>query len=451
MPYRSVAFLLYFLGSSAGTLVFPMVGVVCYIILYHVFPLTTWWGKSLEFLNIRYSFTIGACLLIGTVLNLNKLRFGRNLIHPVEWGILFILFTMVLSGVTGTAWDDDTYFVLDKMLKVFLFTFMLSHIVVTRERIWIITVLLTVMAWYLGHEAHIAPKGSFNKGRLNGIGGPDFRESAGLAIHLFALLPFVLIVFRQKKIWLKGLAFFAGCYAINAILLCRARSAFLGGMAAALMAIWYCPRKYRRWVLTLLVIGSIGGIKLSDDWFWQRMVTIFTSAEERDDSARNRFIIWAAAREMIKEHPQGVGVGHFAHEIRKYDPENLPKERDAHNTFLLCFAETGVLGFCAYGGTIIVAWITLGRLNRRIRRELPEPELYQWLIMANRLSLIIYFVAGLFVSRYYTEGFWWFLVMPVCLSRCVENEIRDEVRDQAAIHVALERWLVQGGLPQLAR
>jgi hypothetical protein len=53
MPLRSLAFLGYFFGSSMLTLAFPMAGVVCYIVLYHIYPQTTWWGLALEPLGLR--------------------------------------------------------------------------------------------------------------------------------------------------------------------------------------------------------------------------------------------------------------------------------------------------------------------------------------------------------------------------------------------------------------
>lgn len=450
MPLRSIAFLMYFLGSSAGTLAYPIIGVVCYIVLYHVFPQTTWWGAHLNFLGLRYSFIIGLCLLIGTVLNLGRLRFGRQFIHPVEWGILLVFVAMLLSGVTGVTWDHRTLYILDKMTKVFLFTFLLSHVVVTRRRMWIVLLTLTAMVLYLGHEAHIAPPGSFEKGRLNGIGGPDFRMSAGLAIHLFALLPFVAIVFIQKSLWLKTFAFFAGCYGVNAILLCRARSAFVAGMIAIIMAIWYSPARYRRWIIAVLILGSIGGVHLSDDLFWKRMVTIFTSAEERDESAQSRFIIWNAAWEMFKERPMGVGIGQFEEQTRKFDPETFPIRRDAHSTFVLCLVETGIPGILAFLTVLGLAWMTLRHVDQRARSSLADPDFYELLVFANRLALLVYLLSGLFVSRFYTEGFWWFVIMPVCLARCVENEARDEARVTAAIQGELEKWLARDDAPQLA-
>jgi len=445
MPLRSITFLIYFCGSCGTAIAFPMAGVICYVVLYHVYPQKTWWGPHLDFLGIRYSFVCGLCLLIGTTLNLNRLRFGRQFFHPIEWMCLALLLCMVLSTATGLEWTHRTEVFLDKMAKVFLFSLMMSHVVVTRQRIWQLTIVFTLLALYLGHEAKIAPQGSFLDNRLDGIGGPDFRESAGLAIHLFALMPFIAIVFRQKRLWLKGLAFFAACYSVNAILLCRARSAFLAGMIVGVLAIWYIPRRHRRWVIMVLVLAAIGGIILSDNWFWERMITIFSSGEEREASATIRLGIWRGAWEMLKEYPCGIGIGHFREQIGHYVDDPFLAGRDAHSSFVICVTELGFPGLAVYLGTLALAWGTLSRLNKRIRARLPNPDLFELLVFANRMALLVYAISGLFVSRFYTEGAWWFVVLPVCLKRAVENEIRAEAREELKVRRLVPDLVVQQG------
>lgn len=442
MPLRSIVFMLYFCGSCTASLMVPMIGVVCYIVLYHVYPQTTWWGAALEPLGIRYSFICGVCLLVGTLLNLNRLRFGRHFVSGVEWGFTAFIFAVLVSSVMAEEWTPRSEFALDKILKVFLFVFMLSHVVVTRRRLWQLTLVFTLLALYLGYEAKNAPISAFEQNRLDGLGGPDFHESAALAIHLFALLPFVAVVFRQRSWGLKLLAFLAAGFSVNAILLCRARTAFVAGVIAGTLALWYIPKRHRRWAVSLLLIGLCGGVFLSDSYFRERMVTIFSSAEERDKSAHHRVLIWESAWRMIQGRPMGVGIGRFEFEIGHYAPPEVfivagTARRDAHNTYILCAAELGVVGLLAFLSIVGLAWWTLGRLGRRVR-SLEDPDLLELMIFANRLSLLVYLVAGLFVSRLYTEGMWIFLTLPVCLDRAVYNEIRQ----QAAASVVVE-------LPQL--
>lgn len=84
MPLRSVAFLLYFVGSSGAALIWPMVGLICYVVLYHVYPQTTWWGKALEPLDLRYTFICGSCLVVGALVSAGRTRVPRPIIHPIE-------------------------------------------------------------------------------------------------------------------------------------------------------------------------------------------------------------------------------------------------------------------------------------------------------------------------------------------------------------------------------
>jgi putative inorganic carbon (hco3(-)) transporter len=458
MPLRSIAFILYFFGSATATFVAPMAGVLCYITLYHVYPETTWWGKYLDPFGIRWAFVIALCLVIGTAINHKRLRLGRYLVHPIEWGLLMVFCTMLLSALAGVGWDHRTSFVIDKMAKVFLFAFTMSHVVVSRRHVWHLTVLLAVMSLYLGHEARVAPPGAFSESRLNGIGGPDFREATGLAIHLLALLPFAAILLLHKAWRFRLLAFLAIAYSINAVVLCRARSAFVAGVLAGITALWYVPRRHRGWVVAMLALGAVGSYKLSDQWFWERMKTIASSPEDREVSSAARLVIWGAAWEMIKDRPLGVGVGQFERYVNRYATlqtrtaygnkatESLNMiARDAHNSFVLCVAETGFLGLAAFVATLALSWRTLSRLDRRVRDHLSDPGFFRMIIFANRMALLVYLIAGMFVSRFYTEGFWWLIILPVCLKRAVENEIRQEVQDVATVRSCLQQWMDRGG------
>jgi O-antigen ligase len=424
VPLRTLTFLAFFLGSTAATFVYPMAGVVCYLVLYHVYPQTTWWGKSIAGFGSRYALICGACLLVGTFLNLNRLKFGRRFLLPVEWGLLLVFLAILLSTATGMGWDARTVEFLDKMAKVFLFALLMTHVATTPRALWQIVVTLVVMALYLGHEAHVAPKGAFTDNRLNGIGGPDFQDSNGLSIHLCALIPFLVVLFRQQAWGWKVLAFLAAGYTANAILLCRTRSVAIAGAIAALLSIVYIPRRHRRWAAMALCLALAGVTYLSDDWYWKRVSTLFTSSEERDESVSTRLIIWSGAWEMIKDHPLGVGVGHFQRQIGRYTGEQGIVKRDAHNSYLLCAAEIGLPGLAAYLATLGLAWATLNRAARRLRASLADADRLELIIFANRIGLIVYMVAGFFSSRFYTEGQWILIAMTACIARTVENELR---------------------------
>jgi O-antigen ligase len=180
------------------------------------------------------------------------------------------------------------------------------------------------------------------------------------------------------------------------------------------------------------------------------MTTIFSSAEERDSSSQGRLEIWAAAWEMVKQNPWGVGIGHFMQEIGHYTDNPDLMYRDAHNTYILCLGELGFFGLLAFLGILGSAWVTLSRVSRRVKQHLTDPDTFEMLVFANRLALIVFMVSGMFVSRLYTEGFWWLILLPVCISRAVENEIRVEVQEDVLLARQVKELCRRGDLPEMA-
>jgi O-antigen ligase len=61
-----------------------------------------------------------------------------------------------------------------------------------------------------------------------------------------------------------------------------------------------------------------------------------------DESTESRFIIWAAAGQLIAERPWGIGLNHFKREIGTYAPRYA--NMDAHNNYVLITTEAGYLG-----------------------------------------------------------------------------------------------------------
>ena len=81
-----------------------------------------------------------------------------------------------------------------------------------------------------------------------------------------------------------------------------------------------------------------------------------------DPSTASRFTIWNGTLEMLRDHPNGVGLGRFNDHIGNYTNY---AGKDAHNGFLLTLAECGPLGLLAL---LWVFW-RLWRLARWLRRS----------------------------------------------------------------------------------
>lgn len=66
-----------------------------------------------------------------------------------------------------------------------------------------------------------------------------------------------------------------------------------------------------------------------------------------EDSAESRYVIWAAALDIIREHPEGIGLNQFKRVVDPYMPSWVIA-RDAQNQYLLIAAEAGIIGLVAF-------------------------------------------------------------------------------------------------------
>jgi len=90
--------------------------------------------------------------------------------------------------------------------------------------------------------------------------------------------------------------------------------------------------------------------------------------EEVDTSTASRWEIWAAAMNMWRDHPLGVGFHKFSYEIGDYSSEY--KGYDAHNFYVLTLAESGPLGLV----TLLLLMGGAFRLAGFVRRNLPRDD-----------------------------------------------------------------------------
>jgi len=154
------------------------------------------------------------------------------------------------------------------------------------------------------------------------------------------------------------------------------------------------------------------------------MEKIDTDTSRIDTSTRHRLRAWEVAIQMVSDRPLGVGEGSFKTYIGEYDPEMVGK--DTHNTFLRCLAELGIQGAFVLFLLIGNAFYILFKLKKDVKR-LPNKKDFLWHIYAIKIALIMYIVAGMFITHTYIEEFYWLLMYPVFLERAVENELKQQI------------------------
>ncbi len=427
-PLKTCLFFVAFVCACGLSLVFPIVGIVNYMLVYQLHPGKMWWGQPLDDLGIRYSMTAAMCLVLGMLLSGGRVPKSKTLLG--SWLLLVLFFTGIVlwSFALNPGNTDYGAILADKMVKMAIFLICLVRMGSVRGNFKVLLWTFVAGTIVIGYDALGAPQDDFADGRLNFVGGPDFRESSGLAVHMAAMVPLIGVVFMvtKPKQW-RAVAALSGILAVNTIVLCRTRSAFVGLLAGGAIALMMVPRGWRLKTYSAIIVGCIGAFSLADQHFWDRMTTIMRPDDYASDGAiQSRIELWTVAREMFLDHPFGVGVGRFKDYAHLYNTGDYlyafeEPGRVAHNSYLLCITELGIHGFAVF---VLIICIVLLKLRRcfQLAIESEDPHTSRLLAYGCFLSVIIYLTSAAFTDRLYTESFWWVLALPVCLERALATE-----------------------------
>jgi len=421
--------------SCGVSLYNPLVGAAAYMMIYQLSPEAQWWGKPLMGLGIRYSLWAAMAMVAGMITQLGTRR-SRSL-RPMFalWEILTVV--IVLIAVAGYLVHEVVYpvqtVIMDKFWKMLFFVLCFTRLVTTRRHLLVVAWVLVVGSLLLGHKAYDTPASEFVSGRLTSVGGPDFCDSSGFAAHMAAMLPLIGATFLvTRRWWLRLIPMIAGAFTVNAIILCRTRSAFVALIVGAATAVVMAPRSWRWKMYPLVIVGAVGAYSLMDDYFVNRMRTMQTAEQRENDAAITlRHDIWRAGIQMIRDNPLGIGIGNFTRRIGEWDP--LVRWRSAHNTFLVCAAELGIPGLIVF---VLLVGLSLGQLHLvyRAADATHDPAGMRMWVYASLLSMVMYMTAGQFTEKFYSESLWWVLALPTCLRRIALGE------RQAAATVADAPW-----------
>jgi O-antigen ligase len=430
LPFTTALFALAYLVGCIGTLRYPIIGIIAYLMIYFTYPEMAWWSQPVAWMGQRYCFVLSAFLGVGFFLNWNRGKWGRSFWHSQEFLFLALVGIMWISTVTGVAPCTTSQKHLDKMTKVAIFLMLTTHIV-TDLRSYRLTVwALIIGTLYLGYSSFTAGPSSFVDGRLNNVGGPDFDRAPELGVHFVAMLPLIGTAFIASRRYVtQGLLVVTAGLAMNGLVLTRTRSAMTALIAGMLWAVVTVPRRWRGRLIGIGFVGLIGAYSLTDDGFWERMATIPSTIVAESGEVRNeqgvvitagRIPTWKAAWAMWLDYPLGVGIGNFTRMIANYPPANF--EIDAHNTFVLCFGELGIFGIALFLVIIVRTFSSIRSLRRTIAKH-PELKDVGFSLFGLETAIITFMVGGLTVSRFYCEMFWFVMMLPVCLERALANEL----------------------------
>jgi len=141
----------------------------------------------------------------------------------------------------------------------------------------------------------------------------------------------------------------------------------------------------------MMALGVTGGREISAD----------------EESAEGRLDAWHAGIEMLRSHPlTGVGYGGFAeHHVRA-----------AHNSYVHCFSELGLLGYFCWIGLLVITHTRLAALGRLEETDEDSKFIVTW-ATSLRFSLYGFLAGAFFLSRTYTPTLYILIALAMALDQ----------------------------------
>jgi putative inorganic carbon (HCO3(-)) transporter len=173
-----------------------------------------------------------------------------------------------------------------------------------------------------------------------------------------------------------------------------------GGAVAMVIVLWRFASRRVGALPALVVLATLGLGVMARDYGGRALST------DLDESASERIVAWTEGFEMLKESPiLGVGYGGFS------DHHTLT----AHNSLVLCFAETGLVGCFFWVGLIVVTLLELHGLTNLPGTERFDEMARQW-AEGLQLALIGLLVAAFFLSRTFVPTLYLILGLAAALA-----------------------------------
>ena len=314
---------------------------------------------------------------------------------PQHLFVLWFYAALVVSQVARMrlhgAFEASLYFV-----PTVVMYFLIVELVTTPRRIKIVFITLVHLTLALavqGLVMHVTGKGlggqEAYEGRIQAVG--IFSDPNDLALIINTVLPLTILwVLQSRNLLIKIYAFVVSIVFVYAVFLTASRG---GLLCLGLMAILMFQRRFGK----IVGVGAGLAVMAALVVLGPRMNTI--SPEEA--SSYGRLEAWVLGMQLFKGSPLfGVGFGNFM----EYH------FRTAHNSFVLCAAELGLVGLYPW---LMLTYISL-KNTRFVEKELRAAgegnfAMYAY---AAEMALIMFVTGALLLSRTYHPSL--FILFGLC-------------------------------------
>ncbi len=371
----------------------PFLGALLLVILYFFRP--DIWNAPI-FIQ-RYVFWLTLAVFLGWLFRRKeRIIFSLNIKLS-----LILLGLMVLSSFTAVASSTISFQDNIKVLKIFVFMFLLINLLTSYKRINI--TMWIIMIGVLYYVKVILVKyfiyGAASEGiRVN---APGLGQSGGanyLAMMLCMTFPFLFCKLMEGEKKEKIVSLIALPLWIISLVATGSRSGFLSIGVMLFILIFLYRKKLSVWIMAIL--GGVSASVLIPSYYWSWINTIPNYNQEA--SAMLRIKAWTASIQIFKDYPLiGIGQNNFELIIGRYVPELL--NMVSHNMLITALLEIGIFGFII---VILILFFIIKRLGEVARLKNTR---MATLSNAIWVALIGYLINGLFHTGLTLDPFWWYL------------------------------------------
>ncbi len=205
------------------------------------------------------------------------------------------------------------------------------------------------------------------------------------------VLPMLWWFYRPGR-WLRNLlvVIAPGALLGYTIYLTQSRGALLGVAGLGLLVSQRLFGWFKTGLMTAVVVAAVGIVSFGG-----------RELSTKEQSAAQRVEAWQEGITMLRNKPVlGVGYGNFT------DHHYLT----AHNSFVLGFAELGLVGYFAWLGLIVLTYKGIAQAVRLAPPSTPEKKL----ALVLQASLIAFLACSWFLSRTYSPGL--FVLLALCVA-----------------------------------
>ena len=424
---RDFLLLAVILGSVPVCFVNPYFGVLMWYWVTYFNPHRFTWGIAY---NFPVALVVAAPTILGTV-------FARKSFRPlaVREGVLLLMLWIWFAitylrarGVPLFAGNmADAAYEMDHMNKILLFTFVMTMLVISKERL---RGVLLVTAGSLGL---LAVKGAIfgirTAGETRVWGPPDSflsdNNAFGLALNMCLPLLFFLARQEQRR-WLRiALYVTFGC-SILAVLLTYSRGGLLG-LAVVLTAIML-KTKHKFVAIALAGIALFFVFSYAPDAWMERMGRFMNG--DLDASAEQRLVSWGTAWNFSRDYPIAGGSFDVLPNVdvfQRYQPRPLPLgflSSGPHSIYFQLLADQGFPGAIMFLFLIGSCFWSLWKIRRQVR-QLPSAGYLADYSNMVEISILGFMVSGAFLGFVYLDVIYEMIGLVIVIKVLFKQELED--------------------------